>query len=410
MSYPKGSPITYTAVPATPGFTAGDHTVQWAFDDATTASGATTQKTWNVTGNRVATATATNVITGATATDSKTISVAEFNLIPAPGSGPPGISKPMCAVLQDGKVLSVGGLISSVATKQCWEYDGVNWVRVGDMAYARSNIGASGPKFLPTLNDGRVLVAANGHSSGEVYNPTLKTWSATGALARTTDGIMSFCKLLDGNVYCPDGRNGGTGTGGGQLLDASNLTWSQKTGTGFTSESENTPVLLPDGRVFYCVYNSTRYKSYIWNPTNNVTTSYNTGTTDTQMTCALGSDGYVYTLTGSSSAGWFKKFDPGTNAYVANPPQPTDASWSNGAALVAAAGGRYLVAFSPRLSSVSGTNVFDVVTQTWLGHRSTAYTAFIGQPGFTGYAVLQTGRILAWGSSGQAGAHYIFDI
>ena len=74
-AYLTGVPVTYTAVARTDGYTAGNHTYAWQFDDSTTASGASTNKTWSTTGLHTAVVTATNSITGGTATDQKTIKV-----------------------------------------------------------------------------------------------------------------------------------------------------------------------------------------------------------------------------------------------------------------------------------------------------------------------------------------------
>lgn len=70
--------MTYTAVPATNGFNAGDHTISWDFDDATSGTGSTYLKTWAASGEHTATATALNTTTGGTASAQKTITVKDW--------------------------------------------------------------------------------------------------------------------------------------------------------------------------------------------------------------------------------------------------------------------------------------------------------------------------------------------
>lgn len=75
MTYYTGTSITYTAVPETPGYQASDHTVDWYFSDNTQQTGASVQKTWSSAGDKTATATATNNITGGSGYQDKTIPV-----------------------------------------------------------------------------------------------------------------------------------------------------------------------------------------------------------------------------------------------------------------------------------------------------------------------------------------------
>lgn len=78
-SYLVNTNLTYTAVPATEGFVAGDHTVSWAFSDSTTLSGASVSKSWSTEGSHTAVVTATNTVTGGTATAEKQVVVANWS-------------------------------------------------------------------------------------------------------------------------------------------------------------------------------------------------------------------------------------------------------------------------------------------------------------------------------------------
>lgn len=72
-----GESITYTAVASCSAPFDGPYTYAWAFDDATTDTGATVSKSWATAGNHTATVTATNTSTGETPTDNVTIRAAD---------------------------------------------------------------------------------------------------------------------------------------------------------------------------------------------------------------------------------------------------------------------------------------------------------------------------------------------
>lgn len=75
MSFPSGTNITYTALAATQGYLAADHTITWTFDDSTTQTGASVSKNWATIGDHTANVLATNDKTGGTAVASKTVTV-----------------------------------------------------------------------------------------------------------------------------------------------------------------------------------------------------------------------------------------------------------------------------------------------------------------------------------------------
>ena len=87
MSYPINQPITYTAVASTQGQQSNTFNYAWAFDDSTTASAASTAKTWATAGNHLATVTATDTTTLGTATAYKTISVSDWSIFGWTSSG-----------------------------------------------------------------------------------------------------------------------------------------------------------------------------------------------------------------------------------------------------------------------------------------------------------------------------------
>lgn len=81
MSYPANNPITYTALAQAAGAPSDTFSYVWSFDDGTTGTGASLAHTWSVTGTRSATVTATDNMTGLTATATKVISVVNWSTL-----------------------------------------------------------------------------------------------------------------------------------------------------------------------------------------------------------------------------------------------------------------------------------------------------------------------------------------
>lgn len=72
--YPTNSAVTYTAVASTQGNPSATFTYAWVFDDGGTGSIASLAHTWTTDGSHLATVTATDAVTGGTATAMNTIS------------------------------------------------------------------------------------------------------------------------------------------------------------------------------------------------------------------------------------------------------------------------------------------------------------------------------------------------
>jgi N-acetylneuraminic acid mutarotase len=160
-------------------------------------------------------------------------------------------------LLQNGKVLVVGGWGSSSALASCELYDPTKksddpttWSLTGKMAYDRTAHTAT------LLQNGKVLVvggydASNGVlNTAELYDPAAGTWSSAGTF---TDARQRHTATL-----LPDGRVlvvGGTGSGGESLQSA--LLYTPDSGTGSwgsagtltTARGWHTAALMQNGTV-----------------------------------------------------------------------------------------------------------------------------------------------------------------
>lgn len=78
MSYYINQPIIYTALAETTGMPLNSFSYSWSFDDGGVGSTATLTHSWLMAGTHIATVTATDLVTGATASDSKSIYITDF--------------------------------------------------------------------------------------------------------------------------------------------------------------------------------------------------------------------------------------------------------------------------------------------------------------------------------------------
>jgi hypothetical protein len=199
---------TYTALPVTDGYVSGDHTVAWAFDDATSATGLTTSKSWASVGTHLATATATNTVTKGTGVAEKSVIV------------------------------------------------------VGKTA-AKTMITARYAHKMVKLDSGKVLIIGGCNQSGgvascEIYDPTLGTFSSTGSL-NFGRCAFSATKLANGDVLVCGGTTGfdsvypnGTITAPVatcEVYSIVNGTWAYTTGGLATARCFNRSEILPSGKV-----------------------------------------------------------------------------------------------------------------------------------------------------------------
>ena len=170
MSYPINQPITYTAVASTQGQPSDTFTYAWAFDDTTTANTATTNKTWASTGSHLATVTATDTITGGSATASKYISCKDWSLLTwvstaakiIPSTSGSSADRIMPLMVSGNLLVNVRDYYTPGAAVS---YDTVNMVRNENLT-ATSSLTGGGPACGAMLtsgpNSGKILVVSKG--------------------------------------------------------------------------------------------------------------------------------------------------------------------------------------------------------------------------------------------------------
>ncbi len=175
----------------------------------------------------------------------------------APGTEPsPTQTSPALVLLADGRVLMAGGVNTAVAaTAQVMVYDpaGRAWDSANSMSTPRAN------HALVRLADGRVLVIGGDVSTlngprtltagCEIYDPSLDTWSATGALTVPRANHAAIL-LPDGHVLVSGGVTGSgvliSTVSGCERFDPASGTWSS-VGAMALDRSGHTLTLLPDG-------------------------------------------------------------------------------------------------------------------------------------------------------------------
>ena len=162
-------------------------------------------------------------------------------------------------VMQDGKVLVVGGGVGAIPIKDAEVFDAQagSWKATGALNEARRGHAAA------LLDDGRVIVAGGRDADGEpmasveIYNPTSGTWSPGPPMPIGRIG-HSLTTLADGRVLVAGGTSrGASGASGGQTIrpDASAEVFSPQTNTWKATAAmrnarfEHTATALPDGKV-----------------------------------------------------------------------------------------------------------------------------------------------------------------
>lgn len=161
--------------------------------------------------------------------------------------------QPITIALNDGLILAAGGL-NGTYLGECELYDPTTgkWTQTGSMATARSSATAG----ATLLADGRVLVMGGvvpGISptyinTGEVYDPNVGTWSATGNMTFGAQGT-AVTRMANGNVLVAGGISvGGVTNNGAQIY---NPTTNAFTATGNMAHDRvgATSVLLGNGKV-----------------------------------------------------------------------------------------------------------------------------------------------------------------
>jgi hypothetical protein len=185
-----------------------------------------------------------------------------------PGTGTWSVGRAMitprfrhtATVLTDGRVLVVGGVDAradsagdasfggrALDSAELYDPSTRTWTATGAMTRPREGHTAI------LLADGRVLVFAGATtgrrriSNAELYDPTTGTWTPTGAMVTSTSDRPGV-RLRDGRVLVEGGEDGQRSFATAELFDPTTGTWTS-TGSMAVPRSRHTATLLPDGSV-----------------------------------------------------------------------------------------------------------------------------------------------------------------
>ena len=143
-----GQTVTFQALASTPGFSESAHSYSWNVDGTISGTNPTTAS-FATPGLRPATVTATNTITGSTATARIDVEVIGNHWSPSLAC-PYQMLFPTFAVLPNGNLFVCGDL-GNYAT--CWETDGSAWVNRGTNPRPRCNENANKSFIYPALDE-----------------------------------------------------------------------------------------------------------------------------------------------------------------------------------------------------------------------------------------------------------------
>ena len=155
-------------------------------------------------------------------------------------------------LLNTGKAMVVGGIVTGAGIKSCELYDPTvgTWSNTGNLTVGR------GYSVVSSLSSGKVL-AASGVTNGttvtatcEIYDPLAGTWSNTGSVSvgRYNNYISGFTVLSNGKVLIVGGFSGGVSTTATcEIYDPSVGTWSS-TGSISSARHDVSVILLANGK------------------------------------------------------------------------------------------------------------------------------------------------------------------
>jgi hypothetical protein len=186
------------------------------------------------------------------------VATGRWTTVGAVGPMATGRSSFAAVALRDGRVLVIGGILSTGPTRNCRLHDPATrtWGAAGSLGLARARHTAT------LLSDGRVLVAAgvdggyNPVSQSEVYNPATNSWTDTGSLTVARER-HSATLLRDGRVMVTGGRNTSNArTAVTEVYNPATGLWTRVGDLG-VARNDHSATMLPDGRVLAVAGDST---------------------------------------------------------------------------------------------------------------------------------------------------------
>lgn len=282
MSYPINQPITYTAIASTQGAPSNTFAYAWTFDDSTTASTASTAKTWTTAANHLATVTATDNITGATATASKNITTVDWSSLTWTSTAQKIIPTATSSITNDPifyafRLLKSGNLlinafdVSNMATIVV--YDTSSGTR-SEYINVTSTVGNILTAIVLTTgtNAGNVLVVGQGNGKYGFFNPNTGAFTVSGNTVPVS--VFGNSTIRSAMTVLGNGKILMLDTSGFSALLYNQITDSWATTTNATQNYLQDLFTLPSGNAIAVDDGST--STYIYNQT---TTLWSAGPT-----------------------------------------------------------------------------------------------------------------------------------
>ena len=273
------------------------------------------------------------------------------------------------------------------------------------------------------MPDGKALVVGGldskgiGIGNGEIYDPSLDSWSPTGIMV-TPRGNHSSELLSDGRVIAVAGKSSQVRmAGSAEVYDPSSNSWNWLAGDGTTRDRFGS-VLLPDGKILISGGYASHRKSYGTKLDTSVVEVFDVTSTKfsevSPMTHAkrdhtslLLSDGRVIVMGGlvdDTVDGPKRDTLASTEIY-----DPESDSWSLGAVMAQGRGlhtattlldGKILVigGVNTARQTINSAELYDPTTDSWAPAASMSQT----RDGHTG-TLLSDGRVLVVGGNGTSG-------
>jgi N-acetylneuraminic acid mutarotase len=304
-------------------------------------------------------------------------------------------------LLQNGKVLVVGGLGNSNVLSDAQLYDPATglWTSTGSLNTGRWGHTAT------LLTNGRVLVAG-GYTAGpiacaELYDPIAGTWTNAGVMH--SPRVNHAATLLpNGKVLVVGGYDGTAGTAGAELFDPATSSWTT-TGSLTNARYFHTATLLPNGTVL--VAGGSGDSDYlasveIYDPVSQLWTATNSlNVARSGHTANLLPNGQVLIAGGVSDGGYLASselFNPIVGTWTATSNLMTNARSGHTATLLPS--GLVLAAGGSSSNDLASTELFNPATGLWTTNVAMATARY-----FHTATLLPGGKVLVAAGGGTNG-------